>query len=545
MRMEMFRWPVPSTLSADYIHVSDNTAERFEFRYDRDQDWQSRAAWLDSTSHLKADRLALADVLQVYNRKVGNTAPEVADHIDRLRGGAFAVVGGQQAGLFGGPLLVIYKAATIIRTAKEASAKLRRDVVPVFWIAGEDHDFDEVNHTYVTAGEADGTPKKISISREAAFMQAAVSDTPITPEQWHDCLDELSLLLPDTEFKPRLMDKAAQLAAHADTLSDSFASLLGWLFGSYGLVVMDAADAGIRRLEQPMFAAMLESSHAVQQAAVKGKLAVQSLGYEPQVVFDDAMAHLFTVDAQGRRPLLAHDGVFQVKGESASYKLDDMLDRLGNNPSAFSNNVMTRPVMQEYLFPVVATVLGSGEISYWGMLKEMFAVFGMRMPIAVPRTEVTVIDTATSKLMNKYGLSIDRAMLQLEEAKQAWLTAQKPPQLTDRFADTKKHIARLYDPLFDSLSGIHTGMRQLGQANLRKLLEQVDYLERRTDAEIAARHAQSLEQWDYMAAQIHPFGKRQERVLNVWGYLNSFGSTFIKEVVEQPMQPGAHYVLYI
>ncbi|GIQ67971.1 putative cysteine ligase BshC [Xylanibacillus composti] len=527
------------------MYEPHKTAERFEVRYDRDQDWQSRAAWLDSASHLKADKLALAEALEAYNRKVGNTDPRVASHIDSLREGAFVVVGGQQAGLFGGPLLVIYKAVTIIRAAKEAAAKLNRTVVPVFWIAGEDHDFDEVNHTYVTEGETGSQIKKISLSREAPYAQAMVSGTPITPAQWSHCLDELARLLPDTSFKPGLLDKAQELTAGAGSLSESFARLLAWLFGAHGLIVMDAADPSLRKLEQPMFAAMLTGNRAVRDAALTGKQAVERLGYEPQVAFDASMAHLFAVDRHGRRPLLASEDGFQVKGEAGKRSLPDMLARLEEKPEDFSNNVMTRPVMQEYLFPVVAAVLGPGEIAYWGMLKELFAVYGMKMPIIVPRTEVTVIDASTSKLMAKYGLDLDQALLQLEESRQSWLMAKKPAGLNDRFADTKKHISRLYDPLLDALSGIHEGMRQLGQSNLRKLLEQVEYLERRTDAELAGRHARALGQWSRIAAQLHPLGKRQERVLNVFVYLNSYGSDFVHMLVEQPLQPGAHYVMYI
>lgn len=546
MRMEKFRWPVPSTLSADYIHEPHKTAGRFDVRFDRDQDWQTRATWLDSTSHLKADKLALAEALEAYNSKVGNTDPLVTSQIDSLRQGALVVVGGQQAGLFGGPLLVIYKAVSIIQAAKEATAKLNRPVVPVFWIAGEDHDFDEVNHTYVTTGQEDGRPVKISISREAPYKQATVSGTPITPSQWRDCVEELARLLPDTQWKPGLLDKAVELTADAGSLSESFARLLAWLFGPHGLVIMDAADPRLRRLERAMFAAMLKENGAVREAASQGKQAVETLGYEPQVIFDASQAHLFIVDEQGRRPLMAsEEDAFQMKGEAGKLSLDDMLARLEARPESFSNNVMTRPIMQEYIFPVLATVLGPGEIAYWGMLKEMFAVFGMQMPIIIPRTEVTVIDPGTTKLLAKYGLDVNEAMLQLEEKKQAWLALQKPVGLDARFADTRKHIARLYDPLVEALSGVHAGMRQLGQANLRKLLEQVNYLEQRTDAEIATRHARALSQWACIAAQLHPLGKRQERVWNVFVILNSFSTDFVHTLLEQPIQPGAHYIVYL
>lgn len=150
MQMETFHWKKSQKLAEDYIHQSAEAAPLFPYHFGNQEDWQSRVKWLDEGhSAQKADRGRLVEVLKAYNERIGNTGAAL-DQITALANQeALAIVGGQQAGLFGGSLLVLYKAITIIQLARDWSAKLNRPVVPIFWIAGEDHDFDEVNHMYV------------------------------------------------------------------------------------------------------------------------------------------------------------------------------------------------------------------------------------------------------------------------------------------------------------------------------------------------------------------------------------------------------------
>lgn len=127
-------------------------------------------------------------------------------------------------------------------------------MVPVFWIAGEDHDFDEVDHIHVLSREL--KVEKIRLERQGD-AKAPVSDIAISGEQWTKALDRLESMLPDTEFKPGLLEKITQFASDSGSLVDLFARLLAWWFGKHGLVLLDSHDPALRRLEAPMFAWML------------------------------------------------------------------------------------------------------------------------------------------------------------------------------------------------------------------------------------------------------------------------------------------------
>src|SRR5690606_19828686 len=144
------------------------------------EDWKRRLERLNTSTEKRLDKEQLADILVAYNKKYGMTL-EMENNIAAIRSGAKVVIGGQQAGLWTGPLLVIHKVASIIKSASEASRLLGEHVVPVFWIAGEDHDFDEVNHSYIISSDQQLTKLNISKDVEA---RTAISRTIFTESTW-------------------------------------------------------------------------------------------------------------------------------------------------------------------------------------------------------------------------------------------------------------------------------------------------------------------------------------------------------------------------
>lgn len=181
-----------------------------------DRSWTARLQWLDQTEHLRAGRKELVSRLREYNERL-NPEAAVMSSLSRLeQPGTVVIAGGQQSGLFTGPLLVIYKAATIIKAAERAASLLGRDVVPVFWIAGEDHDWDEVNHTYVLSPSLEVS--RIRIPREEG-RRGPVSHTTVSEEEWNHAATELERLLPDSEFKADLLQQLRDTLAVSGSLT--------------------------------------------------------------------------------------------------------------------------------------------------------------------------------------------------------------------------------------------------------------------------------------------------------------------------------------
>lgn len=504
--------------------------------------WDERLAWLEKRESFCADRESLVHALRQFNLTVGNS-PEALKAIEDLRDARTAVVmGGQQAGLFTGPLLVIYKAITIIRKAKEASEKLGIRVVPVFWIAGEDHDFDEVNHIFYLSNELKVEKMKLP---HPTGMRTSVNHVPIDRNLWAEMLGQLSQSLPDSEFKPGLVEKIRQINERSATLVDSFAQLLAWLFGSHGLVLANSDDAELRRVETKMFRRLIAENERLNEVLLDGRRSVEKLGFVPQTEVNEEQANLF-VYAGGERIALHRRGEgFSDKKGRAHFSRDELLQIAEEHPERLSNNVLSRPLMQEYLFPVLATVLGPSEIAYWGLLKQAFHRFGMRMPLIVPRMEFTLFEGTVQKQMDKFALSSHDVFEHLQQKKKDWLRAQDTLDLPGRFADAKRQFADLYRPLLETVSGIHPGMGKLGETNMQKIVEQIEFLEHRALDAFQSRFDSALRQWERIRLSLLPLGKPQERVYNVLAYLNKYGDGWIRELLEAPLENnGVRHLVY-
>ncbi|MDU5949870.1 MAG: bacillithiol biosynthesis BshC, partial [Paenibacillus macerans] len=266
-------------LADAYAHRFGAVAQLYEYDPALDESWSSRLEWLDETEDRRINRTALVSRLREYNR-LHNPDAAVEQALGKLeQPGTAVIVGGQQSGLFTGPLLVIYKAITIIKAAKTAAAKLNRPVVPVFWIAGEDHDWDEVNHSYILS--PDLQVKRIRIKRDPD-NRLPVSFSQVQSEDWEQAADELEQLLPGSEFKSGLMELFRRSAAESASLSECFAKLMGAWFGKYGLVLLDSADGELRKLETPVFESIIRQNDELEAAYFESARDLAALGYEPQ-----------------------------------------------------------------------------------------------------------------------------------------------------------------------------------------------------------------------------------------------------------------------
>ncbi|KAF9128212.1 bacillithiol biosynthesis cysteine-adding enzyme BshC [Paenibacillus cellulositrophicus] len=517
-----------SALADDYINRFSEVQPLYGEDFRDEASWLKRVEWLDQSESGRVNRGELAEVLRRYNSR-HNDHQAVHNALDLLaKEGTLAVVGGQQSGLFTGSLLVIYKAMTIIQSAQEAAKKFNRPVVPVFWIAGEDHDFDEVNHTYVMTPEL----KVAKIKMEAKpGPRSSVSAIPIGPNEWKQSFDQLGRWLPDSENKPEILKWIHEASEQSDNLSDAFAKLLGRLFGEYGLILLDSADPELRKLEVPVFEKMIERNDGLEQAYQQAAACITGKGYSLQAEVAAGGANLFYIYEGNRLLLYKQDGKFTDRKGIVSLSQSELLEQLRTHPERFSNNVLTRPMMQESLFPVLCTVLGQGEISYWAITKQAFEILGLRMPILLPRMSFTLIEGALQKYMDKFGVTFQDVQHRFAEARQQWLSSQEEFLIEPKFAETRRAFEQLYEPLIRELGTIQSGLIPLSEKNKGKILEQISYLERKTREAVEKKHEAELRQWDRIGVSLFPLGKPQERVFNIFYYLNRYGLEWIHDLI--------------
>lgn len=542
--LHKYELPVTQALTADYINGKQQVIESlYGYFAGNDTDWAKRAARLEQLKETRVSSESLSSVLKAYNQRL-SASDETLHHINCLAQGAKVVVGGQQAGLWTGPLLVVHKAVSVIQAALSASEQLNEKVVPVFWIAGEDHDWDEVNHTYIVSSEQQ--LKKLSITRDAS-LKTSVSKTLINEEQWQTALEELAQQLPGSEFKEQLIGELQQMALQSKSLSDFFAAMLSKLFAQYGLVLIDSDDPQVRAIEQKMFAQLLEHNDELEQAYHQAAKTVQELGYSLQadVTANSANLFLFVEESQNDRVLLyKENGSYRDRKGQYRWSKEQLEEMLQSKPQAFSNNVLTRPIMQDYLFPVLATVLGPGEISYWGLTKQAFEVLGMEMPIIVPRMSYTLVEGIITKNMDKYELSFADVMDHFQDRKQQWLHDQDELHVADQFQQAKQQFEELYMPLIKLAGSIQSGLAKLGDTNMNKILEQMSYMEAKTVDAQQKQFEAAIRQLDRIELSLKPNGKPQERVISMISYWNRYDKSWLDALFAAPYcRTGGHEIV--
>jgi len=545
MRIETIPQIHSNPLANDYIQGSPRLSGRYHGHPRDEAAWASRLEYL-ARKPLAADRGQLADALVAYNRNVANHEAALR-HAELLRSpDTVVVIGGQQPGLFSGQLLVIYKAITIIRQAREAEQRLGRRVVPVFWIAGEDHDIAEVDHIHVL--RPDLSVHKLQLARSDQ-ERISISHRPILREQWEQAIRSLAGELPDTDAKAGYIRQLSAICEESRTLSEAFARILAWLFGPAGLVLIDSAHPSIRSLETAMWKQLIASNDQLREAYVRAAEELAAAGYTPQADVHPDGANLFYYH-QGKRLLLYRKGeAYADRQGLVALSQDQLLAIAEQEPEQLSNNVLTRPLMQDYLFPVLAAVLGPGEIAYWGQLKEAFETLDMRLPLLVPRACYTLLEPSDQKTMERFGLTIEDALYRLREKRDAWLGSQETFDVERAFADVEAAVRSAYEPLIASAGKVSPVMKALGETNLARIIEQVHYYRGRIEKEIAGKHEVGLRQFDRLGASLMPTGVPQERVYNVFAYLNRYGEGWLEHLLHQhqpdPLDYRHHYVVYL
>lgn len=544
--LHKYELPINQALTADYIAGKDDVIEQLYGYYAGNAShWELRAASLDKLSSTRVESKQLANVLEIYNKELCASS-KTLENINKIANGAKVVIGGQQAGLWTGPLLVVHKVVSIIKAAQSASEQLTKEVVPVFWIAGEDHDWDEVNHTFVIT--PDQHLKKLSISRDAA-NRTSVSRTVIDFEQWQEVISALNESLPGSEFKEQLFDQLEAIAKQSASLSQFFAGMLSMLFGEYGLVLIDSDDPNVRRIESAMFKKLLDRNDELEQAYHHAAKAVTNMGYSLQADVNEHSANLFLfVEESNNDRILLYKENGQYRDRKGQYHwTKEQIDELVvSKPQCFSNNVLTRPLMQDYLFPVLATVLGPGEISYWALTKGAFDVLGMEMPIIVPRMSYTLVEGIIAKNMAKYELSFADVMDHFEERKKEWLRDQDELHIADKFQKAKEQFVEIYAPLIELAGSIQSGLTKLGDTNMNKIVEQMTYMESKTIDAQQKQFEAAIRQLDRIELTLKPSGKPQERVLSMISYWNRYDKAWLEQIFAAPYsRTGGHEIVYL
>jgi len=394
------RLPGAPKLSVDYVTDFSRLSELFAYDF-RDPAALVRAARTATARDLPREELA--DVLLAQNRSFGS-GEQALGKIELLRDRECAVVvTGQQPGLFGGPLYNLYKAATTVRLALRVEEETGRACLPVFWVAGDDHQLAGVDHIH-TLDDSAG-PVRITWSHEGSRRIRPLSALTLD-EGIVDALARLAEAACAAPHRDEVVDLLSDCYRVEDRFCDGFSRLLAKLFEREGLVVIDASDPRVRRLGMGSLAAELEFPSPSTEAARAASEQVAALGYPVQVALRDDRLNLFSGRAERFRLRCAPSG-FEISIRSGTIDAAELRSRFSAALEDFSPNVLLRPLYQDALFPTAAYVAGPSEIAYFAQLKPVYSRFGIPMPVVYPRKSITLINRKARELLTENGLRLE------------------------------------------------------------------------------------------------------------------------------------------
>ena len=526
--------------AVDYQHKPEISNQYFHYHPYEDDEIR-----LTDIQKRTYNRNALSKVLEQMNKE-WDAPVETLEQIERLKDPTSTVViGGQQAGLLTGPLYTMNKIITVIRLAKEKETDLKQPVLPVFWIAGEDHDFDEINHVFSIKNK---NLYKHPINQYETTGKS-VSDVNIDKAAAKRWLQQLLNDVPETIYSATWYEETIRCLHKSHSYTDFFARLIFQLFPDSGVILVDAHNRALRELESSNFSLLIKHQPEITDHVYHTLQIMQQHGYPAPLDSDTNNANIFYHDDDGSRILLERSGNQWIgKNEEVMKSTEEMYDMANNAPWRLSTNVVTRPIMQELLFPSLAFVAGDGEISYWGALKSAFETVGIKMPPVVPRLSFTFITERISKLLYKRALKAENVIRTgTAEAKQRWLLTQKSVPLDMLFDETKDSMAKIHNPLTQYAASISPDLENEAEKNFAYIEQQLDYLKKRMIKKMESNHDLQLGHFRELETMLRPNGMLQERVWNPFLLINQYGYQFIKELLEnnQLSFEQNHYMIWL
>ena len=525
--------PLASAYASDFSSVSEFFAGN---------PWTAEG-WRDAIARVQAfgrDRDGLTRVLLAQAEPRG-APPAARQAIAQLKDArAVAVVTGQQAGLFGGPLYTLLQAITALQLAARARDAHGVSAVAIFWVDAEDHDWDEVRSCPVLTADLElraislGSPKGAGEVPVAALTLGADAERAIA---------ELEQALQRTEFTGEVIAALHEAYRAGTGMSEAFARWMERLLGPLGLIVFESADPAAKPLAADLFARVLSDPGHVARLAAESGEAMRRKGHEPQVVPQADAVALFRLNG-GRRSIRIRDAQFLVEEQPVAR--ETLVAEAASAPHTFSPNVLLRPVVQDTLFPTVAYVSGPSELAYLGQLKQVYERFGVPMPLIYPRASITLLDSASTRFLSRYDLPLADLRQQDEAALNRMLEAQLPARVESSLLEAEAAMQRSMAQVIDAVAQIDPTLSGAARTTLGRMEHDLRTLHGKIIHAAKKRDETLRRQFARAQALAFPGGQPQERMLGLPFFLNRYGWGLIKRLeAELPLDTGRHWVLTI
>ncbi|MFI5116466.1 MAG: bacillithiol biosynthesis cysteine-adding enzyme BshC [Terriglobales bacterium] len=484
------------------------------------------AAFAKSVPRDRERQARVADALEKQNRAWG-ASDATLRNIQRLRDGAYAVVTGQQVGLFGGPLMSLFKAASVLALARQVEQS-GVACVPVFWMASEDHDLDEVNQALLLTHDFQLAP--------FTAKTAGITGAPVAHLRFAEGTNEIVAEAAKLLGESLAADYLRACYAEGETFSNAFAKLYTRIFSGsgsgreHGLIFLDPADPELHRIAAPLFLEALQRSAELDQAVLERDNELRDGDYHEQVKVTGESTPLFVLVDGARVPVHRANGSFTIAKDAVS--ADELQKRIATAPENFSANVLLRPVLQDYWLPTLAYIGGPAEIAYFAQAAVVYEKLLGRVTPILPRMSATLIEPRIERLLNKYEVELPELFHGECQLRDCLAARSLPAELKQNFEQARKSVEAAMARISESLKTLDPSLVEAASRAASKMHYQVNRLEKRAAqaelrrTEILSRHATQIEN------ALYPNKALQEREIGGLYFYANHGPELIDRLIE-------------
>ena len=442
-----------------------------------------------------------------------------------------AVITGQQLSLLGGPLYTFYKIITAIKLANHLSERYDNyNFVPVFWLEGDDHDFEEVRSVNIL----NESNELVKISYNDDVIEEDINRGSVGQIKFkagiNNFLSQLEHLLKTSEFKAKIIAHLKNYYQEGKTFKDSFRELLFSFFDPYGLIIFDPQDKKVKELLRPIFNKEIAEFRNHTQSLVNISAALEE-GYHAQVKIRPI--NLFYNYDEGRYLIEPVESEFRLKGKRKKFTFEEIQGLIETEPEKFSPNVLLRPICQDYLFPTAFYVGGPSEIAYFAQVLPLYEFYNIDPAIIYPRSSATILEKTIKSILDKYDLGITSLFADPDKLKNQILSSISNQSLEEIFNASKVKIDLVFDELKEILFGIDRTMNDVVSKYRTKVLAYLDEINSKAFEAQKKRHEIALRQIDKAAINIFPNMNLQERELSFYHFANKYDLEFFKKIFDE------------
>src|SRR6185369_7445991 len=477
-------------------------------------------------SAYRVDRNAVCDALAAMNQCWGAGEP-TRKNIELLReSDCIAVVSGQQAGLFTGPLYTVYKALSAVKLAGCLQQRGTK-AVPVFWMAAEDHDFVEVAKAEFIG--RDCQLKSVEVST-ALHHEGQPVGRVVLDESVDEVIDQLFELLPASEFAGDMKALVKNAWQPGRGYAECFAIMMTSLLGRYGLIFLDPLDPALKKLAAPLYSEAARRAPEIAAAIEARSGELEKAGYHAQVLASANSFPLFLHNEDGARNAVVRvaNGKYRTKEIEQEYTADELATMAQEQPERFSPNVTLRAVVQDYLLPTIAYYGGAAEIAYFAQTAEVYRVLERPATPILPRSSLTMIEHHTGRLLRRYDLTLADFFEGLDPVIKRVVEEHLAADSAKLFADAEQNMNHELDRLRKELQSIDPTLANALETGRKKINYQLDGLKQRFVRAQMTRDEAAHRQLQRAFDQLYPNKDLQERHINITSLLARHGTYVIE-----------------